>query len=122
MTAAATIVIKPKRSEGAGVVPGAEDLEVGEIALNSTDKKIYTKKADGTVVDMSGSISASDTDETNAVTKFTFADTSTGNMFVDFDTEAGTAIIQVSINADQDYGLITQAVGDFNAIDYGSIA
>jgi hypothetical protein len=115
-------IIKPKRSEAVGLVPGAEDLEIGEIALNSTDKKIYTKKTDGTIDDMSGSISASDTDETNAVTKFTFADTSTSSMFVDFDSEAGTAIIQVSINADQDYGLITQEVGDFNAIDYGSIA
>jgi hypothetical protein len=42
-------------------------------------------------------------------------------MFVDFDTDPGTAIVKVSINADQDYGLITQAVADYNAIDYGSL-
>jgi len=113
-------IIKPKRSETQGAVPGSEDLEVGELALNPTDKIIYTKKADGSVVSMSG-ISASDTDVTSTITKFTFADTSTGNMFVDFDSEAGTAIVKVSINADQDYGTITQAVGDYNAIDYGSL-
>ena len=42
-------------------------------------------------------------------------------MFVDFDSEAGTAIVKVAINADQDYGLITQSVADYNSIDYGSL-
>lgn len=114
-------IIKPKRSETADSIPSSGDLAVGEIALNPTDKKIYTKKADGTIVDMNPGVTASDTDSTQAVSKFTFADTSTGNMFVDFDTESGTAIVKVAINADQDYGLITQAVGDYNAIDYGSL-
>ena len=115
-------VIKPKRSETADSVPSSGDLAVGEIALNSTDKKIYTKKADGTVVDMNPGVSASDTVTTNAVTKFSFADSSTGNMNVDFSTESGTAIVRVAINADQDYGLITQAVDDFNVVDYGSLS
>ena len=42
--------IKPKRSESAGSAPAASDLEVGELAINSADKAIYTKKSDGTVV------------------------------------------------------------------------
>jgi spore germination cell wall hydrolase CwlJ-like protein len=114
-------IIKPKRSETADSVPSSGDLAVGEIAVNPTDKKIYVKKADGTVVDMNPGVTASDTDTTQAVSKFTFADTTSGNMFVDFDTESGTAIVKVAINADQDYGLITQAVGDYNALDYGSL-
>jgi hypothetical protein len=114
-------IIKPKRSETASAVPSSGDLAVGEIAVNPTDKKIYVKKADGTVVDMNPGVTASDTDTTQAVSKFTFADTTSGNMFVDFDTESGTAIVKVAINADQDYGLITQAVGDYNALDYGSL-
>lgn len=43
------IVIKPKRSEVAGA-PAAGDLEVGEIAMNLSDKLMYSKKTDGTVV------------------------------------------------------------------------
>jgi len=115
-------IIKPKRSETADSVPSSGDLAVGEIALNSTDKKIYTKKADGTVVDMNPGVSASDSATTNSVSKFTFADTETGNMSVDFSSESGTAIVRVAINADQDYGLITQAVDDFNVVDYGSLS
>lgn len=114
-------IIKPKRSETQGSIPSSGDLAVGEIAVNPTDKKIYVKKADGTVVDMNPGVTASDTDSTQAVSKFTFADTETGNMFVDFDTESGTAIVKVAINADQDYGLISQPVADYNAIDYGSL-
>ena len=114
-------IIKPKRSETQGSIPSSGDLAVGEIAVNPTDKKIYVKKADGTVVDMNPGVSASDTVTTNSVSKFSFADSSTSNMNVDFDTEAGTAIVRVVINADQDYGLITQAVADYNAVDYGSL-
>jgi hypothetical protein len=45
-------VIKPKRSESAGSAPSASDLQAGEIAINSADLKIYTKQADGTVVEV----------------------------------------------------------------------
>ena len=47
-----SIAIKPKRSETATSTPSASDLEAGEIAVNSADQKIYTKKADGTVVEV----------------------------------------------------------------------
>lgn len=43
-------VIKPKRSETASSVPQASDLQTHEIAMNVADQRIYTKKADGTVV------------------------------------------------------------------------
>lgn len=47
-----TTAIKIKRSETASSVPQTSDLEVGEIAINSTDQKIFTKKSDGTVVEV----------------------------------------------------------------------
>lgn len=47
-----TTVIKPKRSETASAVPSSSDLAEGEIAINSTDLKIYTKQADGTIVEV----------------------------------------------------------------------
>ena len=118
-------IIKPKRSEVASSVPSSGDLAVGEIAINSADKKIYTKQADGTVVDLlsgAGSIIADDTDTSGTVSTIKFADTSTALMEIDTTTESGTAIVKVTVNADQDYGLISQAVGDFNSIDYGALS
>jgi len=46
------VAIKPKRSETATSAPTSGDLEVGEIAINSADQKIYTKKSDGTIVEV----------------------------------------------------------------------
>jgi len=48
----ATKIIHKKSSVGAKI-PLASDLEVGELALNLTDQKIYSKQTDGTVVEMS---------------------------------------------------------------------
>jgi len=44
------IKIQPKRSSTAAKVPLTGDLDVGEIAVNLTDKIIYTKDGGGTVV------------------------------------------------------------------------
>ena len=38
-----TTIIKPKRSEVAASVPTTSDLSTGEIAINSTDGKMYIK-------------------------------------------------------------------------------
>ncbi len=43
-------VIKPKRSETTNSVPQTSDLQTHEIAMNVADQRIYTKKADGSVV------------------------------------------------------------------------
>lgn len=48
-------VIKPKRSESSGNVPGAEDLQTHEIAMNIADGKIYTKAANGSIVTIGSS-------------------------------------------------------------------
>ena len=47
-------VIKPKRSETALAVPTAGSLEVGELALNVTDGKFYTKTSGNTVKEVLG--------------------------------------------------------------------
>ena len=44
------IVLKPKKSETASAVPTTSDLAVGEICINVTDQKIYTRKSDDTIV------------------------------------------------------------------------
>tara|TARA_B100000085_G_scaffold5741_1_gene5272 strand:+ start:28 stop:162 length:135 start_codon:yes stop_codon:yes gene_type:complete len=38
-----TTVIKPKRSETALQIPSSGSLQVGELAMNVTDGKFYTK-------------------------------------------------------------------------------
>mgnify|MGYP001376121188 CR=1 FL=1 len=45
-------VIKIKRSETASAAPSTSDLATHEIAMNVTDKKIYTKNAAGSIVEV----------------------------------------------------------------------
>ena len=47
-------VIKPKRSETALAIPSAGSLAVGELAMNVTEGKFYTKTSGGTVKEMGG--------------------------------------------------------------------
>ena len=47
-------VIKPKRSETALSIPSAASLAVGEIAMNVTDGKFYTKTTGGVVKEVGG--------------------------------------------------------------------
>ena len=49
-----TTVFKPKRSEVAASIPTTGQLEVGEIALNITDGKFYTKTTAGVVKEVGG--------------------------------------------------------------------
>ena len=47
-------VIKPKRSEVASSIPAANSLAVGELAMNVTDGKFYTKTSGNVVKEMGG--------------------------------------------------------------------
>ena len=47
-------VILPKRSETALAVPSAGSLEAGELAMNVTDGKFYTKTSGGVVKEVGG--------------------------------------------------------------------
>jgi len=60
-------IIKPRRSEVTGAVPLASELDTYEMAINITDKKIFAKKSDGTVVVVAGD----PPDMTNANTAYT---------------------------------------------------
>ena len=39
-----------KKSTVMGKVPLATDLDIGELAVNTADKKLYTKHSDGNVI------------------------------------------------------------------------
>jgi hypothetical protein len=45
-------IIKHKRSSATGAVPTPADLALGELAINTTDGRLFTKKTDGSVVDL----------------------------------------------------------------------
>ena len=47
-------VLKPKRSEVALSIPAANTLAVGELAMNVTDGKFYTKTSGGAVKEIGG--------------------------------------------------------------------
>lgn len=131
-------IIKPKRSTVAGKVPTTSDLTNGEIAINSTDKKIYTN-AGGTITQVgAGALTAlSDTNisspsngqslaydsgsgkwiNSNAgAGDVTGAASSTDNAVVRFDGTTGK-VIQNSVVALDDNGNFTN-VGSISDPDY----
>jgi len=63
-------VIKLKRSETPSQIPSSGSLETGELAMNITDGKFYTKNSGGTVVEVggAGSVSLQDVTDNNPVT------------------------------------------------------
>ncbi len=50
-----------KKSTVAGKVPLSSDLDIGELAVNTADKKLYTKHNDNTVVTLGTYITISAT-------------------------------------------------------------
>lgn len=56
--------IKHKRSSVAGRIPVAGDLEAGELALNTNDGKVFLKKDDDSIVDITSTIFKNDTNVT----------------------------------------------------------
>jgi len=62
--------ILPKRSETALAVPSAGSLVAGELAMNVTDGKFYTKTTGGAVKEMggAGAVTLQDVTTTGAVT------------------------------------------------------
>ena len=48
-------IIRHKRSNTPGSTPQPSDLFLGEIAVNTADGKLFTKKSDGTVIDLTTS-------------------------------------------------------------------
>lgn len=81
-----------KKSSVAAKVPLSTDLEVGEIAVNLVDQKLYSKKADGTVV-LVGTGGGGSGDVTGAAS-------STDNAIVRFDGTTGKAIQNSTVTID----------------------
>jgi hypothetical protein len=114
-------VVQIKRSETGGAAPTGADLAIGELAVNLTDKKIFSKKTDGTVVALGG-VEVNDGGAATSVATISFADTAFSDFNVDTTTTPGVAIVRLNQITDLDYGLITDNVAAYNAVDYGSIA
>ena len=96
--------IKLKRSSVAGKAPVVGDLELGELALNTHDGKLYTKKNNGTesIVEIGGGAVTSVAGKTGAVT-LAKADVGLGN--VDNTSDANKPIstaTQTALNAKVD--------------------
>lgn len=47
-------VVQLKRSETSGSVPAAGDIAVGELAVNLADGTLYSKKTDGSIIEVGG--------------------------------------------------------------------
>lgn len=56
-----------KRFTGAGYVPLASQINYGELGVNYTDSKVYTKNQNGQVVDVSNVSSLSKINDVNMV-------------------------------------------------------
>lgn len=46
--------IQLKRSETTGSVPTANDIAVGELAVNLADGTLYSKRTDGSIIEVGG--------------------------------------------------------------------
>lgn len=47
-------VVQLKRSETSGSIPSATDIAVGELAVNLADGTLYSKKTDGSIIEVGG--------------------------------------------------------------------
>jgi hypothetical protein len=113
-------IVQIKRSEIANAIPTEGQLAIGELALNLTDKKLFSKKANGDIVSIGG-VGVDGGSGTTSVGTIAFSDTAFSDFYVDTDTTPGTAIVRLNQITDLDYGLITDEVAAYNAVDYGSI-
>ena len=64
-------IIKPKRSEVAASVPTSSDLATGELAINSTDGKMYIKDSGNVIREIGGAGAVSLQTATNVSNKTT---------------------------------------------------
>jgi len=114
-------IFKPKRSETASSVPTTSDIAVGEIAINTADRKLYIRDSSDNINAIGGGLTITDTDSTATVDNLKFADTVDALFTIDTTSEANTVIVRMNYNSDQDYGSVADSVGSGNNIDYGSI-
>ena len=116
------VILKPKRSESASSVPTTSDLAVGEIAINTADKKLYIRDSSDNINAIGSGLSVNDGSTSADVTALSFLDTTFGDFTVDTSTSPGTAIVRCTQTADLDYGSIADEVIGYNSVDYGGLS
>jgi len=88
-----------KRSTTASTVPTANDLSVGELAINTADQRLYSKHNNGSVFAVPGVITATSIDFTtsNGTSKTIEANVTgtvsniNSNLYIPFTTSGGTS-------------------------------
>lgn len=51
-----TTIVQLKRSEETGAIPAANDIAVGELAVNLADGALYSKRTDGAIIEIGGNL------------------------------------------------------------------
>jgi hypothetical protein len=51
-----TTLVQLKRTETSGAIPAANDIEVGELAVNLADGALYSKRTDGAIIEIGGNL------------------------------------------------------------------
>jgi hypothetical protein len=106
------IAIRPKRSETALSVPSASDLEVGELAINIADQKIYTKTSGGSVVEVASASSGGGSGEN---VSWSITQSSHGFAVADVVYYNGSSYAKAQADDDETLGLfVVSAVADAN--------
>ena len=104
-----------KKSSVSAKVPAATDLDVGELAVNLADQKLYSKNASGTVI-LVGSGGAGSGDVQGPAS-------STDNALARFDGTNGKIIQNSSATLDDSGNLdVASAKADFVDLDTGASA
>lgn len=51
-----TTIVQLKRTETSGAIPAANDIAVGELAVNLADGALYSKRTDGAIIEIGGNL------------------------------------------------------------------
>jgi len=139
-----TTKIIHKKSSVASRIPTASDLEVGEIALNLADKKIYTKDTNGDVIELATSSAAMNTykyTSTSSQTTFSGSDDASATLAytsgaiivtvngvvyedgTDYTATNGTSIVFTSgLEVNDEVNIIAFTSSALTTIDYSDIS
>ena len=115
--------IKIKNSSTAGAAPTSSDLVQGELAVNVTDKRLYTENASGTVVELGTNPSVPVTfpdGSASAPSLTNDGDTNTGLFFPAADTvgiaTGGSERARVDSSGNLGLGVTPSAWGTYNGV------
>ncbi len=125
--------IKIKRSAVPAKVPTTSDLALGELALNTYDGKLYTKKDNGTasVVELSGggaSVTTSDTAPVSPSDGDLWYDSVSGRLYVYYDDGSSSQWVDAApqggggdlVEIDGGSAVTIYTPGSFASIDGGN--